>query len=268
MRISEFDVSPIIDVVGRRKPTGLYVGTTDAEWAPHRGLLDADGMLESAIGGFLILGCGDRVILVDAGLGGHPSAGPFAGLPPERSLLANLSERGVGPDDVTDVVFTHLHADHTGWATKRGEVIFGSATYWCDESDWAHFIGPDPGTTRKLRPISSRLRTWDSGQTLFPGFDVVQAPGHTPGSAIIVLSAGSERAMLLGDVVHCAVELLDSEWEGIGDVDPVLAQRTKENLAREIEGTEVKVAAAHFPGLRFGRLLYAEGRRSWMFDAA
>jgi hypothetical protein len=74
--------------------------------------------------------------------------------------------------------------------------------------------------------------------------------------------------MLLGDVVHCAVELLDSEWEGIGDVDPVLAQRTKENLAREIEGTEVKVAAAHFPGLRFGRLLYAEGRRSWMFDAA
>jgi hypothetical protein len=41
--------------------------------------------------------------------------------------------------------------------------------------------------------------------------------------------------------------------DGIGDVDPAVAQRTKENLAREIEGTEIfegteiKVAAVTFP---------------------
>ena len=67
--------------------------------------------------------------------------------------------------------------------------------------------------------------------------------------------------MLLGDVVHCPVELLDDEWAGMSDVDPELALRTRVALARELEGTDVPVAAAHFPGLQFGRLLLGEGKR-------
>jgi hypothetical protein len=51
----------------------------------------------------------------------------------------------------------------------------------------------------------------------------------------------------------------------VGDVDKALAARTREALARELEGTDIPVAAAHFPGLRFGRLLAAEGRRQWVF---
>jgi glyoxylase-like metal-dependent hydrolase (beta-lactamase superfamily II) len=90
------------------------------------------------------------------------------------------------------------------------------------------------------------------------------APGHTPGSTIMVLSSGAERAMLLGDVVHCPVQLLDDEWAGISDVDPVLAKRTRNALARELEGSGVPVAGAHFEGMHFGRLLVAEGRRRWV----
>jgi hypothetical protein len=70
--------------------------------------------------------------------------------------------------------------------------------------------------------------------------------------------------MLLGDVVHCAVELLEEEWGGFGDVDPQLAARTRAALAREIEGADIPVAAAHFPEMRFGRLLRGEGRRRWV----
>ena len=58
--------------------------------------------------------------------------------------------------------------------------------------------------------------------------------------------------------------LIDDEWAGLGDVDPELAKRTKNALAREIEGTDIPVAAAHFPGMVFGRLLAANGRRSWV----
>ena len=65
------------------------------------------------------------------------------------------------------------------------------------------------------------------------------APGHTPGSTIIVMSSGADRAMLLGDVVHCPIELLDDEWAGMGDVDPALARRTRVALARELEGSDV-----------------------------
>lgn len=266
MRINDIEVSPVIDVIGRSKPTELFLGTAEVDWLPHRALLDHDGMLESAIGGFLIRGCGDRLILVDAGLGGHPSVGGFAKLPPERQLLANLAALGVRADDITDVVFTHLHTDHTGWATKKGEVVFGSATYWCGAPDWEHFIGHDEGTTKKLSPITERLQTWDAVRTLYPGVDVLPAPGHTPGSTIIVLSSGAQRAMLVGDVIHCAAELMEPEWDGIADVDPKLAKQAKEDLAREIEDGHTLVAGAHFPQMQFGRLLVAEGRRHWTFE--
>jgi glyoxylase-like metal-dependent hydrolase (beta-lactamase superfamily II) len=92
------------------------------------------------------------------------------------------------------------------------------------------------------------------------------APGHTPGSTIMVISSGTERALLLGDVVHCPVELLDDEWAGMGDVDPDLAKRTRNALARELEGTDVPAAAAHFPGLQFGKLLAARGKRQWVIS--
>jgi hypothetical protein len=51
----------------------------------------------SAIGGYLVRDYGELVILADAGLGGHPPAGPFELYPLQRSLLATLSVQGVGP---------------------------------------------------------------------------------------------------------------------------------------------------------------------------
>ena len=259
MKVGAIDIVPIDDGVARMAPTAAYAGTTDDQWSMHRQFLADDGQIELQLGGFL-LRIGDRVVLVDAGVG-KINSGPFVG----GQLLENLAKQGVAPEDVTDVVFTHLHFDHVGWATQQGEVVFTHATYRCDERDWSHFVGPDEGATRKLTPITDRLAPWSGDGALMPGLDAMSAPGHTPGSTIIVVSAGAERALLLGDVVHCPVELVDDEWAGLGDVDPVLALRTRQALAREMEGTDVPMAAAHFPGMQFGRLLSAEGKRQWLF---
>ena len=62
----------------------------------------------------------------------------------------------------------------------------------------------------KLQPVAHRVATWSADGTVLPGLNVVHAPGHTPGSAIVVISSGNDRAMLLGDVVHCAVELIEA----------------------------------------------------------
>jgi glyoxylase-like metal-dependent hydrolase (beta-lactamase superfamily II) len=267
MWVGDIDIQPVIDGVARIPPTEAYLGPgstpggrglNEDDWAPHRALLDPDGNIELALGGFLIRS-GDRVVLVDTGLGALES-GAFKG----GRLLDELAALGLQPGDVTDVVLTHLHFDHVGWTTRHGEVVFQNATYRCDARDWRHFVGPDPGATKKLTPLESRLETWDTSGPLLPGLDTMAAPGHTPGSTILVVSSGVERAMLLGDAVHCPVELLDDEWSGMGDVDPALALRTRVALARELEGTDVPVAAAHFPGMAFGRLLAASGRRSWV----
>ena len=284
MKLGGISINPVIDGTARIVPSYAYTiansgsntqGLRAEDWLPHLALLDKDGMLEQAIGGFLIRS-GDRVLLVDAGLGEFDSslseeALAKAGLmspwiPGDGGhLLAEMASLGVSPDDVTDVLFTHLHTDHIGWATHSGRPVFRNATYRCDERDWAHFARPGTPVGDHLLPLSGQLETWSGTTSIAPGVDAQPAPGHTPGSAMIILSAGAERAMLLGDVVHCPVELLDDEWAGMGDLDPVLAARTREAMAREIEGGQVPVAGAHFPGMQFGRLLRAEGKRSWVF---
>ena len=120
------------------------------------------------------------------------------------------------------------------------------------------------GFSATLPALADRLETWDRDGPLLPGIDARLAPGHTPGSTILVLSSGTSRALLLGDVVHCPVELLDDEWASLGDFDPALARRTKVALARELEDSGVPASGGHFPGLRFGRLLEGQGRRQWV----
>lgn len=268
MQLGDIQIDPVIDGIARAIPseayrwgigTGSGRGVDDADWEPHRQFLADDGMLEMALGGFL-LRIGERVVLVDAGIGVF-DRGVFKG----GALLDNLHALGVSPGDVTDVVFTHLHFDHTGWATVDGRPVFTNATYRCDAADWAHFVPDDERATRKLSPIEAQLQTWDTDGTLMHGVDVQRAPGHTPGSTVLVLSSGDSRAVLLGDAVHCPVELVDDEWATIGDVDPALAKRTRIALARELEASGTPAAAAHFPGLQFGRLLPGEGKRSWSF---
>jgi glyoxylase-like metal-dependent hydrolase (beta-lactamase superfamily II) len=245
---------------------------TDQDWLQHSQFLDENGMLSFEMGGFLVRS-GDRIALVDTGIGPHSDAARTG------SFMINLIAMGVHPSEVTDVVLTHLHFDHLGWTTDGEHRLFENATYRCHEADWEFFMGSMPyddslgvslmggrPASELLPPVADRLETWSRDERILAGMDVRTAPGHTPGSSVIVLSSGTERAMLLGDVVHCPAELLSDDWESVSDVDKQLAQRSREALARELEGSDIPVAASHFPGLQFGRLLAAEGRRQWVFS--
>jgi glyoxylase-like metal-dependent hydrolase (beta-lactamase superfamily II) len=258
VQLGDLEVDPVHDGSGYWPANKGFVPPHG--WAPHRQYLIDGDRVPLEFGGFLVRSRG-RVALVDAGAGpDHPTVHGAL-------LLDSLASLGVTPASVTDVVFTHLHADHIGWASVDGTPVFSNAAYRCHRKDWDHFIGRDQRVGDKLLPLQARFEMWDEAATLLPGLDLLPAPGHTPGSTVIVLSSGDLRAVLLGDVVHCPAELLEEEWLVLGDVDPELATRTRDSLARELEGTETLVAAAHFPGLRFGRVLLARGQRRWSIEA-
>ena len=256
MHVGEYEILPVIDGVARIPISEPFLNMPADAWLAHRDFLTSDGELELALGAFLVRG-GSHTVLVDTGVGIR------SGLLSGGRLVESLRAHGLAPDDITDVLFTHLHFDHVGWATQNGEPFFEHADYRCDERDWTHFMADDKAR-KKLAPLTDRMTFWDKGGALLPGIDAIVAPGHTPGSTVFVVSSGAERAILLGDVVHCPIEMLEEEWNGIGDVDPELAKRTRNQLMRELEGTDVPISAAHFPGLEFGRLLAADGRRRWV----
>ncbi|MBW8824814.1 MAG: MBL fold metallo-hydrolase [Acidobacteria bacterium] len=258
------------------RPDEADVPTTHA-------VFDDDGRIVLSLGGFVVR-IGERVLLVDAGAGPLGDVGEAVEAL-DRSwvehggLLDDLRAGGLAPEDVTDVVFTHLHFDHIGWASQAGQPTFPNATYRCDRRDADCFLGPDAmdetmfrlrwgamSARDRLAPVLDRLETWDRDGSIAPGVDVRRTPGHTPGSSVVVVSSGTARALILGDVVHCPLELTSPDWEAMADMDQALARTTRAALLREVNGDDL-VGAPHFPGLEFGRLLPGEGARQWLVSS-
>jgi glyoxylase-like metal-dependent hydrolase (beta-lactamase superfamily II) len=316
MKIGAIEIQPVIDglLVSQLWSTKPIDDPAVLAGSDQHPMFRPDGMLESTLGGFLVR-TGERIVLVDAGAGqpftdGYTApvidvddpddpianvyrsrgssddairriAEMFGGVELDQGHLPeSLAALGVHPDDVTDLVITHLHFDHIGWATADGAPYFPNATIRCATADLDYFLhrADEEATTtlvfraptaaQRLAPVLDRIETWDTDGTLMPGIDVRLAPGHTPGSTVVVVSNGTQRALLLGDIIHCPLELMDDDFNLLVDHDQELANRVREAYARELEGSDIPVAAAHFPGLRFGRLLPGEATRRWTyFDA-
>jgi glyoxylase-like metal-dependent hydrolase (beta-lactamase superfamily II) len=259
MRLGAIEVTPVRDGTGHESLTDVVMRDDGAEWDCPAQPVDADGRIVMDFGAFLVR-TGERVILVDTGIGTISNDRWSGGGLPE-----NLRRAGVEFADVTDVIFTHLHFDHVGWATQRGQVMFPNATYRVHAADWEHFVaGPEaePGAVRKLAPIEPQLETFDSDSELAPGLSARHTPGHTPGSSIFVVTGGGERLLLLGDLSHTIGELTDPRWQGVYDLDRARATAVRDRIASEAASTGDPIAGPHFPGLPFGRLVLAgEARR-------
>jgi len=264
-KMGDIEVLAVSDGAVTFAPRDYFAGTTEEQWEPHRRWLDHDCTLTFPFGCFVVR-TGDTRVLVDTGLG-PIKAGPYHG----GALLSELASAGIQPADIDVVFVTHLHADHCGSAALRSDGVmratFPNAVYrWTsDEDAYWHGELPAGSVAREdiFEAVAPQWQAADGGDSLGRGIDVIALPGHTPGSAGVVISSGDERAFLLGDAIGCPVQLEEAEWSGLGDIDPKLARPTQEALAREIEGTSALVGASHFPGLTLGRVITGEGRRYW-----
>ena len=207
-------------------------------------------------------------MLIDTGLG-PAKMFVFTG----GALMDELASAGVKPEDIDTVFLTHLHVDHCGNVAlpSNGKMTaaFPNATYrwttaehefWRDKSD---IPGQQIDLPGMFEAVAGRFEAADDGAVIAPGINVMSLPGHTPGHAGVILSSGDQRAFVLGDAISCPVQLEETEWSGMGDMDPKLARQSQEVALREAEGDDSLVGAAHFPGLTFGRVLRGEGRRYW-----
>nr|WP_294796226.1 MBL fold metallo-hydrolase [uncultured Mucilaginibacter sp.] len=97
----------------------------------------------------LLIQDGNRLILVDAGMGNKQSEKFFSYYYPHgtATLDSSLAAHGFHRNDITDVFLTHLHFDHVGGAVERnGETLvptFKNATYWSNAKHWDWAINPN-----------------------------------------------------------------------------------------------------------------------------
>lgn len=257
VRVGDLDLVAVSD--GDCKlPPEFYVGL---DFEQHGDLLGEDGMVTVPLGCFL-LRTGGKTVLVDAGIGPVDESWARGG-----QLPAALRAAGAEPRDIDLVVCSHLHIDHIGWLVADDRPFFSNATVRYGGSDWEQFVAKAAPEARS-RHIMETLAAHDrldpmEGDVvpIAPGLTARHTPGHTLGHYGLVVSSGDERAVLLGDAVECPLQLEEPGFSALSDVDPALAARTREALWRELEGTDVLMTGAHFPGLQFGRVLRGAGRR-------
>jgi glyoxylase-like metal-dependent hydrolase (beta-lactamase superfamily II) len=163
---------------------------------------DEQNRIGMALRTLLIRGEG-RTILVDTGLGDKFPEKHLAMYRVERrgGVVAGLASLGVAPEEVTDVLLTHLHFDHGGGGTRRdgaGSLVptFSAARYHLQEENLRVASLPNererasylPENLQPLRDAGC-LEVHSGGYELAPGVEILVSHGHTRGMQMVLVSS-------------------------------------------------------------------------------
>jgi N-acyl homoserine lactone hydrolase len=122
----------------------------------------------------------------------------------KRTLASQLAELGLKPKDIRFVALSHLHQDHTG---NIG--LFPKATFLISATELAWARGkPTPFGVNfaSIAPLDkAKSHASDQDEDVFGDASVriLKAPGHTPGSRMLLVKlAKSGPVLISGDLFH------------------------------------------------------------------
>ncbi|WP_232805742.1 MBL fold metallo-hydrolase [Glycomyces xiaoerkulensis] len=197
---------------------------------------------------------GERVILVDAGIG--PADSPAAAWAPVPGRLPErLAAAGIDRGEVDTVVLTHLHTDHVGWAVVSDEdslrPYFPDARYVLQRTELEAIEELNPSLRESLiEPLQAedRLELTDGGRDLAAGVRAIHTPGHTPGHQSVLAETDSGTTAVTGDVLVHAIQLLHPELPYTQESDPEAARRTRIELLDSLARADGTLATPHLTG--------------------
>jgi glyoxylase-like metal-dependent hydrolase (beta-lactamase superfamily II) len=260
MRVGDVTVHSLLDGFMPMPPTVLYPDVPVAAWQQIPGALNADGLLEVPFGGFLAVDSAGRRVLFDLGGGPAPDLVGTGELPPVYNQLPMaMTAVGYSLDSVTDVVFSHLHIDHVGWASAAGSPTFPRATHHVHAKDWAYFAETDAESSdypfaeavqRAIGPLEGLVKLWDGDQAHpFPWLRLFHAPGHTPGTSVALIESEGESIALIGDLLHHPGAADHPHWRCGFDHDAEAAATRRTEWVNRLRTTGIPMVGPHFPDL-------------------
>lgn len=193
----------------------------------------------------LLVDQGERKILIEAGVGNHypEKVRKNNGHEDTDALPKSLAAHGYATDDITDVLFTHLHWDHCNGAVLNDDgqlkLLFPKATHWCSKGQWEHFPTASireqaaffPDILNFLKSEGNMQLVENEGE-LFPGISVRFFDGHTPGQLIPLIESDGRTYVYTSDLIPTKAHI-PIVWLASYDLYPVTAMEEKEAFLKE-----------------------------------
>lgn len=207
----------------------------------------------------------DKVILVDAGLGGQFEGFPRAGLLPQR-----LASAGIDIESITDVIVTHMHVDHVGGLLVdevkrrlrpdvRIHVSAAEVAFW-KAPDFSRTVMPAPipdvlkSTAAEFaKEYGSRLIMFEERTEVVPGVMVERTGGHTPGHSVVRVASGGDQLVFAGDALF-PVAFDHPDWQNGFEHDPETAVEVRVRLLDELAASRGLLVATHLSFPSVGRV--------------
>lgn len=245
-QVGEFQISILSDGFF---PVDPAVFAVNEEPGFVRSLLDLhyfpEGPVSAAINVPLVR-TADALILFDTGAG---FLGEIVG-----KLPGALAQIGISPTDITHVLYTHGHSDHTAGALAAdGTPAFPNATYMMNQVEWDFwFAQPSSNTVdfvqNQLSVPESQTELFAAGNEILSGVHAIDAPGHTPGHTAYLLESGGQRLLIAGDTsLHYLLNLKHPEYHAQFDTDGSLAEETRKLILNWTSDERIRISAYHFP---------------------
>ncbi|MCG3174232.1 MAG: putative quorum-quenching lactonase YtnP [Myxococcota bacterium] len=201
-----------------------------------------------------------RLILIDTGIGNkwpEKDAGFFAINRSQSSLTGSLAQLGVTPDDITDVVLTHLHFDHAGGVSGLNDGVlvpaFPNARIHVQRQNWDWARSPSDRDRGSYRPEnfslfegSPKLRLLDGPGEILPGVSSLISNGHTFGLQVVQVEYPKGPVYYAADLIPTSRHI-HVPWNMAYDLNPVLVMEEKRALLDRVIAGDGVLFLEHDP---------------------
>ncbi|MHB8581466.1 MAG: MBL fold metallo-hydrolase [Ignavibacteriaceae bacterium] len=208
----------------------------------------------------LLLQNGKRKILIDSGMGNKwdaKSKSIYSISQNEFSLDNELVKAGISAGEITDVIITHLHFDHTGGSIKlENEKLipaFPNAKYYVQKKNFEWAVNPserDRGSYIKENffPLHETgvLNLIDNNVDFDDEIEFLVVNGHTFSQQLVKISDSSTTILYCGDLIPTSSHIPLPYVMGY-DLQPLVTVQEKKKILSQANEEQWKLFFEHDP---------------------
>ena len=218
----------------------------------------------------LLLEDGNKKILIDTGMGTkwNKKMKEIYSISEEITIESALADNGVKAEDISDVILTHLHFDHTGGSTKNenGKTVpsFPNAKYYVQKQNFDWAINPsnrDRGSYLKenfLSLFEEGVLNFIYGEEEFDDeIKFIVVNGHTFGQQLIKISDSANTFLYCCDLFPTISHIPIPYVMGY-DLQPLVTVSEKQKILKQAINESWKLFFEHDPDTAFVTLKETE----------